>query len=1064
MTPFTFTTNSKTPKSKNGKYKLRALLAGHQGAVACVTAHPLGSHVASGGREGTLVWKLQDKKLLGSPTGAGDQGVALAWMIRPDDTDDGLFTEVYCNHLEGRENGEEITAIAFDTSSSQLAVVHLAEIVHRFVVDPLMRLTTVKSTRIKNHWPQAVGFGQTAAHGPEIWSFGREHILDEGGKITVTKTTGVVIGGAAISVKDNAYILDDMSQGVALYKLSGAERLKTFAVTTNERRSRNVGFHDRGKALISGSDHGDVYIFDRRTGEVNDIIQVGCKDWVQSITEQTTEMEGVPIIIIGRSGENLGQTALQVWERERENARGDSCKTSTGGRPSKQGAREWMEIVTGLDLGIESVADRDIDTRNVCSFIHLSVIAAHLVPILSPFTMSSTSKYSVKDLIKDPSILTLFAKPGTHMFCHHFPWMCNANQTIALKSFDGLCGNHVGEVLVSTPNMSTLYCPPLNQCSVRMRRDGHFGPDDPLYFPQPFHRPTAHLAVIRAPQPSPDHPFAVAWIILNDSHFELSTQTFCVGFGFLDRRLRSKLVALSDTVFKSIPHGQEDDPYIRSSREHLCRLMDRLNLSAPMDDLFLRFQCAQRHLLELDARIQWIKTFRERYGATPSVDHPSMADASLVGAFTDDLDVLENLFQCQIPVYYVRILSRAGNARIDKLQQFLPLNQKSQLHSGFEVDLSDKVPLHRVIFTGLAQNPERYVTMVNYVISLLDYPSPLGNSTPQSSTSMQKASLPFKSTLPTRSTSSASQGRYAPYTRGGKAKQLADSSNNTFMTPSSPVMPQSIDNWRIALEELATHNQSLAAPEGVNRGYALPPADLFVTTGNPSTAATLFRNYLKLKDIFIYRLSYSSKRYSKKQWRQLLTIDKEQEIRADTRTGKQRLEMQTLLKSMVSRNTVQFDQLSSVPVTWRGETIDGIQVPPTIAKEIIWELYELNFQQDLVALDAQLDKSNMSLPERQNLLDRCWIGAREYTDCQKVQDGLASTDPTKRSQILGALHKIMTTWHGPKPPVLLSGFPVDMSGHNFGTRLDQIERDLAFYYTSSFLNVFFRAASIPYRL
>ncbi|KAF5349381.1 hypothetical protein D9758_015523 [Tetrapyrgos nigripes] len=428
MTPFTFTTNSKTPKSKNRKYKLRVLLAGHQGAVACVTAHPLGSHVASGGREGTLVWKLQDKKLLGSPTGAGDRGVttALAWMIRPDDTDDGLafgtddgylciwrrsrkeqeFTEVYCNHLEGGENGQEITAIAFDASSSQLAVVHRAEIVHRFVVDPLMRLTTVKSTRIKNHWPQAVGFRQTAACGPEIWSFGREdgeiHILDEGGKITVTKTTGVVIGGAAISVKDNAYILDDTSQGVALYKLSGAERLKTFAVTTNEQRSRNVGFHDGGKALISGSDHGDVYIFDQRTREVNDIIQVGCKDWVQSITGKIWDR------LLSKSGRGR-----RLRQRGREYTRGDSCKTSTGGRPSKPGAREWMEIVTGLDLGIESVADRDIDTL----FIHLSVIAAHLVPILSPFTMSSTSKYSVKDLIKDPSILTLFAKPITSPGC-----------------------------------------------------------------------------------------------------------------------------------------------------------------------------------------------------------------------------------------------------------------------------------------------------------------------------------------------------------------------------------------------------------------------------------------------------------------------------------------------------------------------------------------------------------------------------------------------------------------------------------------------------------------------
>ncbi|THU90380.1 hypothetical protein K435DRAFT_621841, partial [Dendrothele bispora CBS 962.96] len=193
---------------------------------------------------------------------AGDRGVttALAWMIRPDDADDGLafgtddgylciwrrsrkeheFTEVYCNRLEGGLNGQEISAIAFDAVTGQLAVVHRAEAIHRFVVDPAMRLTVIKSVKIANHWPQAVAFGQTAARGPELWSFGREdgeiHVLDEAGHVTVTKTTGVVIGGAAISVRDDAYILDDTSQGVALYKLAGLERVKTFTVDSNERR------------------------------------------------------------------------------------------------------------------------------------------------------------------------------------------------------------------------------------------------------------------------------------------------------------------------------------------------------------------------------------------------------------------------------------------------------------------------------------------------------------------------------------------------------------------------------------------------------------------------------------------------------------------------------------------------------------------------------------------------------------------------------------------------------------------------------------------------------------
>ncbi|KAF5315995.1 hypothetical protein D9758_018718 [Tetrapyrgos nigripes] len=380
MAPYSFTTkpDTKTRKSTKGKYTLHALLDGHYGEVACIAAHPLGSHVASGGRDGTHIWNLQEKKLLGSPAGAGDRGVttALTWMIRPDDTDDGLafgtddgylsiwqrsrkeqdFAEVYCNRLEGGEDGQEIAAMAFDATSGQLAIVHRSEIVHRFVVGPLMRLTVVKSTRIKNHWPQAVAFGQTAARGPEIWSFGREdgeiNIIDAGGKVTVTKTTGVLErGGAAISVKDDAYILDDTSQGIALYKLSGSERVKTFAVETNERRSRNVCFHDGGKAIVTGSDHGDVYVFDRRTddgdgGSTDDNSwKIGRED-----RQNGSSSMGEKDACVVTGGSTPGQAPPRT------------LRVATCRRPTIQEAREWMDSVTSLDFGIESVASLDLDT------------------------------------------------------------------------------------------------------------------------------------------------------------------------------------------------------------------------------------------------------------------------------------------------------------------------------------------------------------------------------------------------------------------------------------------------------------------------------------------------------------------------------------------------------------------------------------------------------------------------------------------------------------------------------------------------------------------------------
>ncbi|THU82482.1 hypothetical protein K435DRAFT_574295, partial [Dendrothele bispora CBS 962.96] len=184
---------------------------------------------------------------------AGDRGTttAIAWIIRPDDADDGLaygtedgylsiwkrhrkednFSEVFCDRLNGGNLGQEVSAISYDTSS-----------IHRFTVDGAIRPTPMKSVTISKHWPQAVAFGQTGIRGPEIWSFGREdgeiHVLNDEGKILNTRRTGCVIGHAMVNLRDDAIIIDDVAQGVALYKLSAPDRVKTFNIPCDERRSR----------------------------------------------------------------------------------------------------------------------------------------------------------------------------------------------------------------------------------------------------------------------------------------------------------------------------------------------------------------------------------------------------------------------------------------------------------------------------------------------------------------------------------------------------------------------------------------------------------------------------------------------------------------------------------------------------------------------------------------------------------------------------------------------------------------------------------------------------------
>ncbi|KAF8831959.1 hypothetical protein HHX47_DHR1001085 [Lentinula edodes] len=199
MRPFSSTTKVFS-QSTEKKYVLHASLSGSRGAVACLSAHPLGTYVASGGDFGTNIWHLPTLQLIRVPAGPGDRGAttALAWITRTDDSDDGLafgtengylcvwkkslneelirsqWTETFCQRLTGGEDSQEIVGMAYDIGSTQLAVIHRSQAVHRFIMNSSMHPSPLISKSILKHWPQAVGFGQTSARGPEIWTFGRE--------------------------------------------------------------------------------------------------------------------------------------------------------------------------------------------------------------------------------------------------------------------------------------------------------------------------------------------------------------------------------------------------------------------------------------------------------------------------------------------------------------------------------------------------------------------------------------------------------------------------------------------------------------------------------------------------------------------------------------------------------------------------------------------------------------------------------------------------------------------------------------------------------------------------
>ncbi|KAK1233985.1 hypothetical protein PQX77_002825 [Marasmius sp. AFHP31] len=603
--------------------------------------------------------------------------------------------------------------------------------------------------------------------------------------------------------------------------------------------------------------------------------------------------------------------------------------------------------------------------------------------------------------------------------------------------------------------MDALYPPPIGLARVRYRKKLHFGQDDPLFHPQPFNRSIAHLALIPLPSCDPNHKLRHAWVIPTADDFEpRAALDICPGLGKLALSLRSSFeFMVVDALERSKEH--KDDFYICNQSMQLRFLLGRLDTQwATQSDTFLRFATAQRQFLELVARLDWIHNYRDRF-MRPNDDPKDAAVPGIMGAFADSPEVAEALFQLGIPVWYTRPISRDLDVRVDRVVNFTQGTDTLTLSSGFKVDLSEATPPHRVIYNGLANKPERYLAMSKYTSSLQQYPSLFGSDEPRSSTSVARVSLKLPG-------SESSQHKpYEPRRKGTLSKQ----GNNTFLD-TSPLMPRAVPAWQAALSALSDHNQSLPAANGFNGGYVLPPSRLLSNPQNDMTRGRLFCNWLKLRHLLIYCLSTRSRRLSNKQWRCLLEVggSGSTNINDTTKSGKQFGAMRSLLQDLLDQSSLvlRLENLLKSKVEWNREQLEDGAVPEVrVAEEILWELNELNFRQELLVLDTQLDESRMSTFDRQRVLDGCWRGTAEYAMLKHPSEGLCGATIQARTPYLSALHRVMSTWRIEKPLELLDPFPTDETAHNYAYRVEKVERALASVYTSVFLHIFGRAATVP---
>jgi hypothetical protein len=91
-------------------------------------------------------------------------------------------------------------------------------------------------------------------------------------------------------VKKDVFVVDDPSQGAALHRLQSKAKVRTYGVkVTKTMRVRQVVFAEDCRFIVIGSDHGKVYVFDRRSGDVVDELVMSTNSWVQAVTVRVCE-------------------------------------------------------------------------------------------------------------------------------------------------------------------------------------------------------------------------------------------------------------------------------------------------------------------------------------------------------------------------------------------------------------------------------------------------------------------------------------------------------------------------------------------------------------------------------------------------------------------------------------------------------------------------------------------------------------------------------------------------------------------------------------------------------
>jgi hypothetical protein len=288
---------------------------------------------------------------------------------------------------------------------------------------------------------------------------------------------------------------------------------------------------------------------------------------------------------------------------------------------------------------------------------------------------------------------------------------------------------------------------------------------------------------------------------------------------------------------------------------------------------------------------------------------------------------------------------------------------------------------------------------------------------------------------------------------------------NKFEDPDSPFLPPAIHSWRSALSSFSAKDSDFVIDDVVptDLGYVFPEPGMFLACGSKWHRDAYFTMWLKCRTALIYRVSsdnFDTKPMPNAIWCNFLMQDLMQKNTGsssqESRGAKLRKLAADFLQRCLNGEDVNFKEPSCDEVQWNGKAVRNLSNEER--EEIVWELAELNFWFELLALDSRATTTPGE--NRHKLVSECFLGSSSKSllvaDLRAANHGLSSQSWEERALYLQALKRLMMTWRGAVPQIIMTE-KVRWTMRD----MQDLEGEIAKFYVASFYNHFRRAPIVP---